>query len=382
MDLTATDKTGRIFSVLTFASWVLPRSYDLYAFTTPAPCYTCRPVPRIKSIDRLDPVSGIPKQMSTMDPLQSFRFLADGLPVWISRLDELSVRASIHGPEYAQLYQATGFAHDKPTNCSTESLRPVEKPDHDHVAVTATKPVTPERIAVVDPSNKHLFREARRKRKPGSVISGASGPQKYRTRSMIIVWYDSFVQEAFESLVRNIGSARNNLRKGKMQAGMKARMSSLGDDEISIGISGFGNTLRPKMMQTKVTRVQSGTEGKVAQATAVFDTVEQELEAAQSLCEVAAHQFLRDGDCSLEIEGTRQRFEICLKIAEKEVDRLEEEAKMEKEKEEAEERAQNEENDRVALFGNGDDVIEIDDGDESDSSSIHVDLTAFRSTRR
>jgi len=319
--------------------------------------------------------------MSTMDALKSFRFLADGLPSWITSLDELSVRASVTGPEYAQVYQATGFAHDKPTNDSTESLRPVDRREKDKVAVTVTKTATPERIAFVDPGNRHLFREARRKRKPGSVISGASGPQKYRTRSMIIVWYDSFVQEAFESLVRNIGSARNNLRKGKMQASMKARMSSLGDDEISLSISGFGNTGRPKMMHTKVTRVPIGAEVKVTQATAVFDTVEKELEAAQSLCEVAAHQCLRDGDCGLEIEGTRQRFETCLEIAKKEVDRLEEEAKWEKEKEEAEERAQDEEN-RVALLGTGDETIEIDDAEDSDGSSIHVDLTAFRSTRR
>ncbi len=317
--------------------------------------------------------------MSTMDALQSFRFLADGLPSWISRLDELCVRANVTGPEYSQVYQGTGFAHDKPTNCSTESLRPVDQTEKDMVAVTVTKTATPERIGFVDPGNRHLFREARRKRKPGSVISGASGPQKYRTRSMIIVYYDSFVQEAFESLVRNIGSARNNLRKGKMQASMKARMSSLGDDEISLSISGFGNTLRPKMMHTKV-RVPTGAEGKAAQATAVFDTVEKELEAAQSLCEVAAHQFLRDGDCGLEIEGTRQRFKICLEIAKKEVDRLEEEAILEKKKEEAEERAQNEDN-KVSL-GNSDDIIEVDDGEDSDSSSIHIDITAFRSTRR
>lgn len=316
-----------------------------------------------------------------MDALQSFRLLADGLPFWISSLDELGVRASSTGPEYSQVYQATGVAHGKPTNCSTESLRPVDKLEHDKVTVTVTKTSTPDRVGFGDPGNKHLFREARRKRKPGSVLSGASGPQKYRTRSMIIVYYDSFVQEAFESLVRNIGSARNNLRKGKMQASMKARMSALGGDDISLSISGFGNTMRPKMMQTKVTRVQTGVEGKTAQATAVFDKVEKELEAAQSLCEVAAHQFLRDGDCGLEIEGTRQRFEACLEVAKKEVDRLEEEAKLEKEKEEAEERAQNEET-RATFLGNGDDVIEIDDGEESDSSSIHIDMTSFRSTRR
>jgi len=319
--------------------------------------------------------------MSTIDALKSFRFLTDNLPSWISSLDELSVRASITCPEYCQLPQSTGITPEKPTNCSTESLRPVDGPENQKAAVTATDTFKPSRVILGDPSNKHLFKQARRKRKPGSVISGASGPQKYRTRSMIVVYYDSFVQEAFEALVRNIGSARNNLRKGKMQASMKERMSSLGDDEISFSISDFGNTMRPKMMQTKLTRIRTGPEARVSQATAVFDSVEKELEAAQSLCEVAAHQFLRDGECGLEIEGTRQRFEVCLVIARKEVDRLEEEEKIEKEKEEAEERAQEEE-DKTARIGNGYETIEIDDGDASDSSSFHLDITAFRSTRR
>ncbi|MCJ1367620.1 hypothetical protein MMC16_006754 [Acarospora aff. strigata] len=320
--------------------------------------------------------------MSTMDALKSFRFLADNLPSWISHLDELSVRASITCQEHSQLYHSTGLAQEITRNCSTESLRPTDKPDKDKVAVTVTERTIQQRINLVDPANKHLFREARRKRKPGSVVSGASGPQKYRTRSMIIVYYDSVVQEAFEKLVRNIGSARNNLRKGRMQASMKARIASLGDDDISVSISGFGGSMRPKMMQAKVARAPTGPEARAAQATAVFDTVEKELEAAQSLCEVAAHQFLRDGDCGLEIEGTRQRFEACLVIATKEVEKLEVEEQIEKEREEAEERAQEEE-DRMAHVGNGDDVIEIDDdGDASDSSSIHIDMTAFRSTRR
>ncbi|KAI9859979.1 MAG: hypothetical protein M1830_006244 [Pleopsidium flavum] len=319
--------------------------------------------------------------MSNIDALKSFRFLTDNLPSWISSLVELSVRASTTCPEYCQLTQSAGVTPKKPTNCSTESLRPIDGPEKQQTGVTVTETSNPPRVILGDPSNKHLFREARRKRKPGSVISGASGPQKYRTRSMIIVYYDSFVQEAFEALVRNIGSARNNLRKGKMQASMKERMSSLGDDEISFTITNFGHSIRPKTMQTKLSRVRTGPEVRMSQATAVFDTVEKELEAAQSLCEVAAHQFLRDGDCGLEIEGTRQRFEVCLTIARKEVDRLEEEEKIEKEQVEAEERAQEEE-DKTARMGNGYETIEIDDGDVSDSSSFHLDITAFRSTRR
>lgn len=316
-----------------------------------------------------------------MDALRSFQFLADNLPSWITNLDELAVRASVARPDYSQLAHVAGVTPEKPTNASTESLRPIDGAGQEVPTVAVNETKRPLRAILGEPSNKHLFKEARRKRKPRSVISGASGPQKYRTKSMIIVYYDSFIQEAFEALVRNIGSARNNLRKGKMQASMKERMSALGDDDISLSFTDFGSRRRPKEMQTKLTRIRTGPEARVSQATAVFDTVEKDLEAAQSLCEVAAHQFLRDGDCGLEIEGTRQRFEACLDIARKEVDRLEKEKEIEKEEEEAEERVQEEES-KTTRMGNGLETIEIDDEDGSDASSFELDITAFRSTRR
>ena len=59
-----------------------------------------------------------------------------------------------------------------------------------------------------------------RKRKTDSIASGESQVPKYRTRSMIIVYYDSAVQHAFEELVKLISASRNAMRKGKMAARM------------------------------------------------------------------------------------------------------------------------------------------------------------------
>ncbi|RFU32864.1 hypothetical protein B7463_g3435, partial [Scytalidium lignicola] len=59
-----------------------------------------------------------------------------------------------------------------------------------------------------------------RKRKTDSLVSGESAAPKYRTRSMIIVYYDSAVQTAFEELVKFISASRNAMRKGKMAAKM------------------------------------------------------------------------------------------------------------------------------------------------------------------
>ena len=60
----------------------------------------------------------------------------------------------------------------------------------------------------------------------------------------------------------------------------------------------------------------------------VFDTVDAELEAAQTLCEVGAHQVLRYGDCRDELGGTKQRFESMLELAHEQVVLLQQEPRV------------------------------------------------------
>ena len=133
-----------------------------------------------------------------------------------------------------------------------------------------------------------------------------------------------------------------------------------------------------------------------------FDDADRDLETAQNLCEVAAHQFLRDGDCRLEITGTRSRFENVLEIAKKEVEKLKmEEENGAKESEMKEEDVTAAELMEVSpvvkvekqmepspvvqttikqinIMGTG--TIEVDDG--SDAESVQIDLSAIRRTRR
>lgn len=209
---------------------------------------------------------------------------------------------------------------------------------------------------------------------------------------MVIVYYDSAIQAAFEDLVRCIASARNNLRKGKTAVSLKARMLSIGmgdahDDDAN-------PILNPKMMIMRVPR-----SSPPADAGPRFDQADGDLEAAQNLCEVAAHQFLRDGDCEEELEGTRKRFEDCLKVAKEEAEKLKTEKKRDGPADASESTVDAATPIKVrtgslpmatekldvpripvvpTLTSNG--TIEVDD--ESDASSIHIDLTAFRRTRR
>ena len=70
-----------------------------------------------------------------------------------------------------------------------------------------------------------------RKRKTESLASAESLVPKYRTRSMIIVYYDSAVQTAFEDLVKFVSGSRNAMRKGKMAAKM-AEMRRAAEMEV------------------------------------------------------------------------------------------------------------------------------------------------------
>jgi hypothetical protein len=54
----------------------------------------------------------------------------------------------------------------------------------------------------------------------------------------------------------------------------------------------------------------------------IFDELDKGLEWCQGQCEHAAHQFLRDGDCSTEIANIKRKLEEVKTSAEKEVEKL------------------------------------------------------------
>lgn len=356
-----------------------------------------------------------------MDALTSFTHLTDNIPDWLIKLDQLAAQVAEQHSRFTTLTHATQVRLRKKHD-SNESLRPKDEdgnpPPEDHnvssssnhhhssqkhhdkdpamVVVDTSMPSGNLDIPNVHVDSAIVLRDVRRKRKPRSSFSGASGPRQYRTRSMIIVYYDSAIQEAFESLVRSIASARNNLRKGKTAVSFKARMASLGMDESLFAGSGPPRDLglNPKMMRSRFPqRSNQHHPSATDHHHPTFEEADQHLEAAQSLCEVAAHQFLRDGDCSDEIEGTRTRFKKCLDVAEREADAL-------RQRQSPESPALVAEDDQpivprlVALdekvhlstvkAATYADVgtIEVDNDNESDASSVHIDLTAFRRPRR
>lgn len=205
---------------------------------------------------------------------------------------------------------------------------------------------------------------------------------------MIIVYYDSAVQDAFEELVKFVSASRNAMRKAKMTARMAEmrRMAELeaadddssdDDNKAGTGEDGGLGLIKPQyprgnalQLQPRRLPSQRGDEGDfpmprlkfkstrqmgpsrdqfvstrasdgmsppghstfkaeprrhtsgVTSLTAVYDELDKGLEWCQSMCEHAAHQFLRDGDCSHEITHIKKRLSDVRQKAANEVVRM------------------------------------------------------------
>lgn len=339
---------------------------------------------------------------SAMDALQSFVHLNDSVPSWLSKLDDLTVSVAAHHARFLEMARF-GDGLLKRKNLSTESLR--EGPLH-HATIEQDTAAKPTDIYVPpNPSHQCLSHASRarhaannfvlvRKRK-GSNTSLTSEQPRYRTKSLVVVYYDSVVQESFESFFRSIATARSNLRKGKTAATFKARMSSLGIGESSYPAVGETLYLNPKLMRAGLGRRTLGPDFGADDKLSSFDEADKALETSQNLCEVAAHQFLRDGDCRVEMEGMRKKFETCRSIAENEIERLKKEKAREQEGKEAA-IVTGQENqlpvtnsveakvypppplEEINLRGTG--VIEIDD--QPDAEPAPIDLSAFKKRTR
>ena len=363
----------------------------------------------------------------TTTPLESFTHLTDNIPSWLTRLDDLTAQVAEQNARFIRMSQF-GEQLKKQKHGSTESLRPPKNEDKPGDDPGGSKdkynPPAPSYTCLshasrtkVAANNALVSSEIQRKRKPTSKHTNSSGHARYRTKSMVVVYYDSAIQEAFEGLVRSIAGARNTLRKGKDTASFKARMASLGMDDDPFSNATDYKSMKSKMMPPSMLRSRLGPNPLGGDKSSCFEQADRDLETAQSLCEVAAHQFLRDGDCRLEIQGTRGKFEHCLEVAKKEKERLQEEAEREKTKQ-AEVEMQPETpqdtsqpievdvsppapdpiplvspeytNEKIApqiehpplkqinLVATG--AIEVDD--VSDNESVHIDLSAIRRTRR
>ena len=352
-----------------------------------------------------------------MDAVKAFAFLTDNIPVWLEQLETLHQKCEQHYERMSQHVAPVLPAKHK--NASTESLRP-ERDDTGRVAAqtgtgTDLRPPSAEATAAVQPLEAATGPEAatglrgQRKRPADSELSGPpSNHYRPRTKNMVVVYYDSEIQNQFESLVKHISTARNNLRKGKNASAFKNRLASMtmgpsaAEKPSETGTMGLDS----KMMKASLARARmsrTSTSGELK----CFEDADRDLEEAQSFCEKGAHQCLREGRCQSEVEGTKRRLGMCERVAKLNLERLKEEAERMREQEsppeeQAEEKtlvgdctppfAEKEDTSMDATIANkmgpppvravkfaGVGAIEIDDA-SSNSDSIEIDLSAIRRT--
>lgn len=407
--------------------------------------------------------------------LEALHNLVTFCPDWAKRLDELSGQIDRRQVDLAQLAEqqspdARARPRKKPlrNRGSTESLKPkddgeahpcadgrippdeadaVQNGDKDRrVSVvtdglpaqtepsssnneansptsSAVERQTPQVMAAASANARATLRRAQLTKKrtapADSLLTGDGAvATKYRSRCLVIVYYDSYVQCFFEEVVKFVSASRNLMRKAKMAAKVAQikRMAELeipDDESDSDDGFGFGNgtakfvppQLSPSALQPDVAvdgpaqtngdRVSrevgetkgfdlpttdlkpehSGQNGKLTatsptrlsytrsngnvndigkdlslpspkvasplrpsmawspsfstygggidphQPPDVFDQLDKGLEFVQSMCEHAAHQFLRDGDCADEIVKIKEKLTETKGSADQELQR-------------------------------------------------------------
>ncbi|OAP57363.1 hypothetical protein AYL99_08101 [Fonsecaea erecta] len=264
-----------------------------------------------------------------MDAHSSFLYLVDNLPTWRTSIEALSTHAADKhaefAAEYSRLVNQVRPKRKKSPSVSSIHTQDQEQGDDQTRTVESADGLSspdPRRINPLEAGNKYLYAQGRRKRKPGpSIRSGASGPQKFRNRHHVVVYYDGYLQEQLDTLVKQIGIGRNNLRKGKaaLAAARGFRLPTL-TARTSHGLSAL-NDIRSSMISRSTPALLPGKSRVSVQNPAAsneeasFLQVDKELEQIQALCETAAHQFLRDGDCKTELQSMLEKFNGLLEQA-------------------------------------------------------------------
>ncbi|KAJ5279254.1 hypothetical protein N7478_004626 [Penicillium angulare] len=342
-----------------------------------------------------------------MDALGAFSHLQTNLPAWITRVSELAAHTFAKHAEFTEAYRR--HASYKPRRrknssvCSihTEDLIPIAQqqiPASEAVEVATTTTAPKDETAPAQ--------QAGRKRGADEAPSIDSGERHafVCTRHSVIIEYDGHTQKSLEETVKDIGMARNNIRRGKMslmpRGGLRANLLNR-----SAGLSSqFGGAEQSSMASlacVRSTRTASGVVGVTGTSNGLgkespFDFADKQLELAHGLCETAAYQVLRSGDCGTELDGVEEKFKMLLEMVKTEVIRLEEEKKKQEEEateEEKEELAKPPPTPtaarlaRIAALTQASKQpstvavgpIEVDD--DSSTSAESIDLSAFRASR-
>lgn len=276
------------------------------------------------------------------DALNSFRSLLDKVPDWIADLQNILDNAA---QRQAELLFANRPAEEETRSGKSpsrlSSLKAAQTKEHppgnspgnanaDNFDASNTKANALLRPQLPHMTESDALRLSQRKRKTFSACSrDISGPPKFRSRSLAVVYYDGDLQKRFADLVRAFNYSRNDIRRSKLSARVDtvSRSASSSSGSISGGSVGeetmkSGGTYKTARLRLQEVKAEKLVDEKDV-LRAALDKVDGLLEKSQSLCEHAAHQVLRDGDCALEVSQAKDNLEQAKASAERELPELE-----------------------------------------------------------
>lgn len=267
---------------------------------------------------------------ASMDALGAFSHLQSNLPAWITRVSELAAHTSAKHAEYLEAYRR--HASLKPRRRKNSSVCSIHTDDLVPIAQREGPP--PE--AVENTTNASTPAQHAGRKRGTDEAPSIDSSDRYAfvsTRHNMIIEYDGHTQKVLEQVVRDIGVARNNIRRGKMSMMPRAGMrSSLLNKTVNIGSNNTsgGESQLPSLACVRSTRTGPGVVGVSGSQTSIrkespLDFADKQLELAYGLCETAAYQVLRSGDCGTELDGVEEKFKMLLEATTHEVNRLQQE---------------------------------------------------------
>ena len=288
--------------------------------------------------------------LTSMDALGAFSHLQTNLPTWVTRVSELAAHTSAKHAEYTEAYRRyASFKPRRRKNSSVRSIHPenlvpiAEQQSPSPEVVEAVETV--ETTQAVDSANSNTnnftpMQQVGRKRGPDEAIS-IDSCERYAyvsTRHNVTIEYDGHTQKALEEIVKEIGIARNNIRRGKMsamphaglRAGLLNRTANLtsnqtqGEESPLAGLTSVRSARLSASLGSAAGPVEANKESS-------FNLADKQLELAYGLCETAAYQALRCGDCGTELDGVQKRLKDLMELVDTEVARLTEEKKQQQE---------------------------------------------------
>lgn len=340
------------------------------------------------------------------DALNSFTSLLEKAPEWIADLQHILDNATKRQNEILSANQPAHshslISRKKSKTSSLKSKRSKDAKFGEDLTASCTDGVQTETPAptLLRPQLPHMtdsdaLRLSQRKRKTFSACSrDQTAPSKYRSRGLAVVYYDGDVQKRFADLVRDFNGCRNDFRRSKLSAKVeslaRSGSSSSGSgsgtsdgEETTKGFDTFDyKTARMMMQEVKAADKPPGSE--------VLDKADGLLEKAQNLCEHAAHQVLRDGDCTLEVRQAKENLEQVKLCAERELPELRRLAEEAEERRKRDEERQKSEpppppaaNEKYLLLSPhfSDGPLEVDDievDDDADDTDTELEMAAMK----